>query len=67
MCSKKEHSAQIFGVIFFLEYESLTVYFVAVELYGQGDTKEFRRGDLPFTEIYWGKLHSCVSGVSLTL
>ena len=44
MRSKKEHSAQIFGVRFFLEYESLTVYFVALELYeerGRATRKNF--------------------------
>ena len=33
MRSKKEHSAQISAPFFFLEYETLTVYFVAMELY----------------------------------
>ena len=44
MHSKKEHSAQIFGISFFLEHESLTVYFAAMELYeerGKATQKNF--------------------------
>ena len=44
-----------------LEYESLTIYFVAMELYegkGQGDTKEFRGGNLPFARCKWRLSHT---------
>ena len=44
MRSKKEHSAQIFSVSFFLEYKSPTIYFVAMELYeerGRATRKNF--------------------------
>ena len=49
MRSKKEHSAQIFGISFFLEHESLTIYFTAVELYeerGKATQKNF--GDMTY-------------------
>ena len=52
-----------FGISFL--YESLTVYFIVIELY-EGARQNF--GEATYRSRYSRrKLHSCVSGISLTL